>query len=66
MDTETEWAPAPDRPGYMVKELKHGNCTIFLYRPELDAAERKKRENYLKSVAESVLASYYKRKDQTS
>lgn len=66
MNAETEWIDAPDHPGYKVKELKQGNCTILIYRPELDAAERKKREQHVKAVAESTLANYYRRKGQTS
>lgn len=69
MEFGPDWVDAPDQPGYKVKEVKikleRGTCTVYLYRPILDDTERKKRENHLKRVAESVLASYYKRKEQT-
>ncbi len=64
MNTEAEWTDSPEHPGYQVKVIKHGCCTIELLRPILDKAERAKREANLKSVAESVLRSYYKRKEQ--
>ena len=56
-----DWAEDPERPGYIKKVLKYGNCTITVYRPILDPKERAKREAHLKTVAESVLASYYRR-----
>ena len=65
MNTTLQWAPSPEHPGYMAAEIKHGNCTIQIFRPELDKAERTKREIHIKAVAESVLASYYKRKENT-
>lgn len=65
MSNETEWVDSTEYPGYKERVVKHGNCTVYLYRPILDDTERKKRENHLKRVAESVLASYYKRKEQT-
>lgn len=58
------WKEAPDRPGYRVKTIKHGNATIEVYRPILSEAEQKKRESYAASVAGSVLASYYKRMEE--
>lgn len=66
MDDPTVWKPALDRPGYRVKTIQHGNCTIEIYRPELTDAERKKREAHVAAVAGSVLASYYKRVEETS
>ena len=69
MEYGPDWLDAPDKPGYKFKELKielknGGCCNVTIYRPILDDAERKKREDHLKRVAESVLASYYKRKEQ--
>lgn len=63
MDSETEWETSTEYPGYQIKIIKHGNCTIELLRPELDKAERAKREAHVKEVTESVLSSYYRRKD---
>lgn len=66
MTTPTEWAPSPDHPGYRVKVIQRGPCTIEILRPELSAEEQKKREAHLKNVAERTLSNYYKRKEQTS
>ena len=63
MNTTTEWADSPEHPGYKVKIIKHGNCTIQVLRPDLDERERKKRENHVKAVAEKTLFNYYKRKE---
>lgn len=63
MNTTTEWVDSPEHPGYKVKTIKHGNCTIEILRPVLDERERKKRENHVKAVAEKVLFNYYKRKE---
>ena len=43
MTTPTEWAESPDHPGYRVKVIQHGACTIQILRPELDAGEQAKR-----------------------
>ena len=64
--TTTEWVASPDHPGYRMKVIQHGSCTIQILRPELDEKEQAKREAHLKSVAERTLANYYKRKEQTS
>ena len=64
MNETAEWVEAPEQPGYMKKELKHGECSITIYRPILDEKERAKRIAHLKTVAESVLSSYYKRKGE--
>ena len=64
MNNTSEWVEAPDYPGYIMKELKFGDCTIYVYRPELEQKEKAKREAHLKAVAESVLSSYYKRKGE--
>ena len=66
MTTSTEWAPSPEHPGYRVKVIQRGDCTIQVLRPVLDEKERIKREAHLKSVAERTLANYYKRKEKTS
>lgn len=66
MATTAEWVDSPEHPGYKTKVIKHGNCTIHILRPELDKAERAKREARVKTVAETTLANYYKRKEQTS
>lgn len=66
MTTPTEWAPSPEHPGYRVKIIERGNCTIEILRPELSAEEQKKRETHVTRVAESVLRDYYKRKEKTS
>ncbi len=66
MNTEAEWTDSPEYPGYQVKVIKHGCCTIELFRPILDKAERAKREAQVKAAAEAVLRSYYRRKEQES
>ena len=59
-----EWVESTEHPGYKMKVIKYGNCTIKVYRPELDKAERAKREAHVKRVAEKVLFDYYKRKGE--
>ena len=66
MSTTDEWTESSEYPGYRIKTIKHGNCTIQILRPELTATERTKRENYIRGVAEKTLASYYKRKEGIS
>lgn len=66
MVNATEWADSPENPGYRVKVIKHGSCTIQILRPNLEDRERTKRENHVKAVAEKVLFNYYKRKEATS
>jgi hypothetical protein len=66
MTTPTEWVTPPDHPGYRVKVIQRGPCTIEILRPILDAEEQKKREAHLKAVAERTLRSYYNRKEHTS
>lgn len=63
MDTTNEWVESPEHPGYKVKVIKHGNCTIQILRPELDKTERAKREAHAQRVASTTLAKYYKRKE---
>ena len=62
MDTTSEWVVSPENPGYRMKTIQHGNCTIQILRPELTVTERTKRENFIRGVAEKTLASYYIRK----
>lgn len=66
MAPHTEWANAPDYSGYRCKTIKRGNCTICIYRPELDEKEQAKREARIKTVAERTLSNYYIRKEKTS
>lgn len=66
MVNAAEWADSPENPGYKIKVIKHGNCTIQILRPNLEDRERTKRENHVKAVAEKVLFNYYKRKEATS
>lgn len=66
MSTTDEWTESNEHPGYRIKTIKHGSCTIQILRPELTATERTKRENYIRGVAEKTLASYYKRKEGIS
>lgn len=62
MNTEN-WTPSQDHPGYMVKTLKKGNCTIEILRPILTNEERAKVEAQIKTRAEKVLRDYYIRKE---
>lgn len=64
MTIPTEWAESPEHPGYKSKFIQYGNCTIQIFRPELDAKERAKREAHAKAVAERVLRDYYIRKER--
>lgn len=62
MNTEN-WTPSTEHPGYKVKTIQKGNCTIQILRPELDDKERKRREAQVKAVAERVLREHYIRKE---
>ena len=64
MEESTEWVESTEHPGYRVKVMKVGNNTVEVYRPILDEAERKKRENHVKTVVERVLFDYYRRKGE--
>lgn len=65
MDTNTPWVKSTNHPGYFVKIIQRGNCTIEVLRPELlDERERTKRTEQLKRVAESTLRNYYNRKER--
>lgn len=63
MNTEN-WIPSTEHPGYMVKTVKKGNCSIQLLRPILDDKERVKVEAQIKTRAEKVLRDYYIRKEE--
>lgn len=64
METRNKWAISPEHPGYRVKTIQHGTCTIRILRPELSEKERIKRETHVKAVAERVLSDYYNRKER--
>lgn len=66
MDATNGWVKSPEHPGYRIKTIQNGACTIHILRPELDERERTKRETHVKAVAERVLTDYYKRKEKTS
>ena len=60
------WTPSPDHPGYRVKFITYGNCTIEVLRPDLTADEAAKREKHVKNVMESALKNYiYKKGENT-
>lgn len=62
MFSMTDWVESAEHPGYRVREIINGNCTIQILRPILDKAEREKVERHVIAVAESALASYYRKK----
>lgn len=64
MSTKTQWVTAPEHPGYRVKTITVGECTIQVLRPILDEKEQAKREAQLTTVAERVMRDYYKRKEK--
>ena len=66
MSTTTEWAAAPEHPGYITKTVKKGNVTIEIFRPELDQTERAKTERQIKTTLERSLSAYYYRKEEKS
>lgn len=61
---ESEWTESLERPGYRMKVIQMPNCTVRVFRPILDPAERARREAYVKAVCESVLSSYYRRMEE--
>lgn len=63
MNTISQWVDSPEHPGYKVKTIKKGNCTIEVLRPILTAEERTKVEAQIKTQAEKVLRDYYIRKE---
>lgn len=64
MATTNTWASSPEHPGYRVKTIRRGGCTIQILRPELEAGEQAKREAHTQAVAERVLRDYYIRKEK--
>ena len=62
MNTEN-WTPSTEHPGYRVKTLIKGNCTIQVLRPILDDKDRARVEAQVKTRAEKVLRDYYIRKE---
>lgn len=66
MDTTNQWVESPENPGYRVKTIQHGACTLHILRPILDEKEQAKRAAHVKAVAERVLSDYYIRKERTS
>ena len=64
MEFSEEWKVSTERPGYRVKTIKHGDCTINIFRPELDDVERKKREKFVADAVGRVLSSYYIRMER--
>lgn len=64
MNTTKEWEVAPEHPGYITRTIKRGSVTIEVYRPELEQAERDRRERQIKAVLEKVLPAYYYRKEE--
>ena len=63
MSETNEWVRVPEHPGYRVKTIKRGECTIQILRPDLDEREQKEREARAKRVAERILKDYYIRKE---
>lgn len=59
------WTEATDRPGYRVKTLQRGSCTIEIYRPNLSQAEQAKREHHIKEVMGHTLHDYLLRGGET-
>ena len=66
MTNPNNWAESPEHPGYLIKTIQKGSCTIHILRPVLDEKEKAKREAHVKAVAERVLRDYYIRKERTS
>ena len=56
------WQLSTEHPGYRYKTITCGNCTVTLLKPELDREARAKVERHVKTVAENVLKSFYKRR----
>lgn len=64
MSTSSQWVTSPEHPGYRIKTIKRGNCTIQVLRPELTDKERAKVETQTVAVAERVLRDIYIRKER--
>lgn len=62
--SETGWVKSKDHPQYREKTLQNGAHTLRIFRPELDKAERERREAKAKAMLERTLANYYIRKEQ--
>lgn len=56
------WTTSAEHPGYRCKTITRGNFTVTVLKPNLDEAEKAKRERHLKEVAESTLKDIIKRK----
>lgn len=59
-----EWKSSPDHPGYRVKTIKRGACTVQILRPILEREEAAKREAHVKSVVERAIKGYIQRKER--
>jgi hypothetical protein len=55
------WTPAADRPGYLVKTVERGPCTISIYRPATDEETQAKNEKKAKTALENALREHYRR-----
>lgn len=60
----SDWTMATDRPGYRVKVLQRGSCSISVYRPILSQAEQTKREQHVKDVMGHCLHGYLLKKEK--
>lgn len=58
------WTPAADRPGYRIKTVERGPCTIRVYRPITDRETQAKNEQKAKTALENALRAHYKRRAQ--
>ena len=56
------WTPAPDRPGYRCKIIRHGPATIWIYRPILTEEEAVKAQQKARTGLERTMREYYSRK----
>ena len=59
-----EWKTSQDHPDYCVKEIKKGTFTVYIFKPLLDDATRKRREEHLRRVAQEALKSYLYKKEK--
>ena len=63
MNYTSQWAEAPEHPGYTEKIVKKGNCTIHILRPNLTEKERVQREAKIKTLAEAAVREYYRKEE---
>ena len=49
------WITSQTRPGYREKTIQSGAATIIIYRPDVDQAERARRENRARTTLESAM-----------